>query len=172
MLTPCSTSSAKSTASAAPTARPHASSKVRPSSPISRSRYAPNAQNRPATTMSPRPWPYSQALGSLHALPRRRTVFITNNAAERALRGIALCRAAWLFAGSDRGQRAAAMYPLIVTCKLSDVDPRSRWPTCWPESPAIRFESSTICCPGWWARSVVSWRHDRHINRAPQNHPG
>jgi transposase len=48
----------------------------------------------------------------------------TNNAAERALRGIALGRKSWLFAGSDRGgQRAAMMYRLIVTAKMNDIDP-------------------------------------------------
>jgi hypothetical protein len=46
--------------------------------------------------------------------------------AERALRGIALGRKSWLFAGSDRGgQRAAVMYSLIVTAKLNDVDPQA-----------------------------------------------
>jgi transposase len=53
-------------------------------------------------------------------------ICLTNNAAERALRGIALGRKAWLFAGSDRGgERAAAVYSLIVTAKLNDVDPRA-----------------------------------------------
>lgn len=53
-------------------------------------------------------------------------ICITNNAAERALRGIALGRKSWLFAGSDRGgQRAAALYSLIVTCKLNDIDPQA-----------------------------------------------
>jgi transposase len=53
-------------------------------------------------------------------------VCLSNNAAERALRGIALGRRSWLFAGSDRGgQRAAAMYSLIVTAKLNDVDPQA-----------------------------------------------
>jgi transposase len=51
---------------------------------------------------------------------------LTNNAAERALRGVALDRKSWLFCGSDRGgERAAAMYSLIVTAKLNDVDPRA-----------------------------------------------
>jgi transposase len=51
---------------------------------------------------------------------------LSNNAAERALRGIALGRKSWLFAGSDRGgQRAAAMYSLIVTAKMNDVDPQA-----------------------------------------------
>ena len=53
-------------------------------------------------------------------------ICLTNNAAERALRGIALGRKAWLFCGSDRGgHRAAVMYSLIVTCKLNDVDPQA-----------------------------------------------
>lgn len=51
---------------------------------------------------------------------------MTNNAAERALRGIALGRKSWLFAGSDRGgQRAAVMFSLIVTAKMNDVDPQA-----------------------------------------------
>ena len=53
-------------------------------------------------------------------------ICLTNNAAERALRGVALGRRSWLFAGSDRGgERAAMMYSLIVTAKLNDVDPRA-----------------------------------------------
>ena len=53
-------------------------------------------------------------------------ICLTNNTAERALRGIALGRKAWLFAGSDRGgERAASMYSLIVTAKLNNVDPRA-----------------------------------------------
>jgi transposase len=53
-------------------------------------------------------------------------VCLSNNAAERALRGIALGRKSWLFAGSDRGgQRAAAMYSMIVTAKMNDVDPQA-----------------------------------------------
>jgi transposase len=53
-------------------------------------------------------------------------ICLTNNAAERSLRGVALGRKAWLFAGSDRGgERAAAMYSLIVTAKLNDIDPRA-----------------------------------------------
>src|SRR3954454_25192051 len=49
-------------------------------------------------------------------------ICLSNNAAERALRGIALGRKSWLFAGSDRGgQRAAAMYITIGTEKLNKV---------------------------------------------------
>ena len=53
-------------------------------------------------------------------------VCLSNNAAERGLRGIALGRKSWLFAGSDRGgMRAAAMYSLIVTAKMNDIDPQA-----------------------------------------------
>ena len=51
---------------------------------------------------------------------------MTNNAAERALRGFALGRKAWLFAGSDRGaERAAVMATLIMTARLNDIDPKA-----------------------------------------------
>jgi len=41
-------------------------------------------------------------------------------------RAIAIGRRAWLFAGSDRGgERAAAMFTLIETAKLNDVDPQA-----------------------------------------------
>jgi transposase len=53
-------------------------------------------------------------------------VCLSNNAAERGLRGIALGRKSWLFCGSDRGgQRAAAMYSLIVTAKMNGIDPQA-----------------------------------------------
>ena len=53
-------------------------------------------------------------------------VCLSNNAAERGLRGIALGRKSWLFCGSDRGgRRAAAMYSLVVTCKMNGVDPQA-----------------------------------------------
>ncbi|MFZ5792832.1 MAG: IS66 family transposase [Pseudomonadota bacterium] len=53
-------------------------------------------------------------------------ICLSNNAAERALRGVALGRKAWLFCGSDRGgQRAAVLYSLIVSAKMNDVDPQA-----------------------------------------------
>jgi transposase len=49
-----------------------------------------------------------------------------NNAAERAMRGLALGRKSWLFAGSDRGaDRAAVMNTLIQTAKLNEIDPQA-----------------------------------------------
>lgn len=53
-------------------------------------------------------------------------ICLTNNAAERALRGFALGRKSWLFAGSDRGaERAAFMATLIISAKLNDIDPQA-----------------------------------------------
>jgi transposase len=51
---------------------------------------------------------------------------MSNNAAERELRAIAIGRRNWTFAGSDEGgRRAAAIYTLIATAKLNDVDPQA-----------------------------------------------
>ena len=53
-------------------------------------------------------------------------VCMSNNAAERGLRGIAVGRRNWTFAGSDEGaRRAAHVFTLIETCKLNDVDPQA-----------------------------------------------
>ena len=47
---------------------------------------------------------------------------LTNNAAKRSLRGVALGRKSWLFVGSERGrQRAAFMYSLIGSAKLNGI---------------------------------------------------
>lgn len=83
-------------------------------------------------------------------------ICLTNNAAERELRGIALGRKAWLFAGSDRGgERAAVMCTLIMTAKLNDVDPQA-----WladvlrriADHPASRLDD---LLPWNWRKSTV-----------------
>ena len=51
---------------------------------------------------------------------------IDNNAAERALRTVALGRKNYLFCGSDAGgERAAAIYSLVGTAKLNGLDPEA-----------------------------------------------
>ncbi len=51
---------------------------------------------------------------------------MSNNAAERGVRPVAIGRHNWTFVGSDEGgRRAAAIYTLIETCKLNDVDPQA-----------------------------------------------
>ncbi len=82
-------------------------------------------------------------------------ICLTNNAAERALRGIALGRKAWLFAGSDRGgERAAAMYTLIATAKLNDIDPAGLARRCArriADHPASRLHE---LLPWNWASTI------------------
>jgi transposase len=69
------------------------------------------------------------ALGNWTALVRYADdgrLEIDNNRAENTLRGVALGRKNWLFAGSDTGgERAAVVYSLIETCKLNDIDPEA-----------------------------------------------
>lgn len=69
------------------------------------------------------------ALGRWPALMRYSDdgrIEIDNNAAERALRAVALGRKNYLFAGSNSGgERAAAMYTLIGTAKLNGLDPEA-----------------------------------------------
>jgi transposase len=51
---------------------------------------------------------------------------MTNNAAERELRAVAVGRRNWTFAGSDDGgRRAAALYTLIASARLNNVDPHA-----------------------------------------------
>lgn len=54
-------------------------------------------------------------------------VEIDNNIAENALRGVAVGRKNWMFAGSDSGgEHAAVLYSLIGTCCLNNVEPE-KW---------------------------------------------
>jgi transposase len=78
---------------------------------------------------------------------------MSNNAAEREIRPVAVGRKNWTFAGSDEGgRRAAAIYTLIQTAKLNDVDPQA-----WladvlarlPDHPAKRI---TELLPWNWMR--------------------
>ena len=83
-------------------------------------------------------------------------ICLTNNAAERALRGVALGRKSWMFAGSDRGgERAAVMYTLIQTACLNDVDPQA-----WLADVLARINDHNIhrldeLLPWNWAAEMV-----------------
>ncbi len=84
-------------------------------------------------------------------------ICLTNNAAERALRGFALGRKSWLFAGSERGaERAAVMATLIITAKLNDVDPQA-----WLADVLARINDHAIqrleeLLPWNWRKSMPS----------------
>jgi transposase len=66
-------------------------------------------------------------LGRFRQVPRfldDGRICLPNNAAERAVLGIALDRKSWLFCGSGRGgRRVAIMYGVIVPARLNDIDP-------------------------------------------------
>ncbi len=76
-------------------------------------------------------------------------VCLSNNAAERAHKGIALGRKLWMFCGSDRGgQRVAAMYNLIVSGKTNVSILGRSWRIFWPRLPPILCAASMNCCLG------------------------
>jgi hypothetical protein len=73
---------------------------------------------------------------------------IDNSAAERALRGVAIGRRNYLFAGADSGgERAAAIYSLIGTAKLNGIDPEA------------------------WLRHVLKYIADHPVNRVDEFFP-
>ena len=89
-------------------------------------------------------------------------ICMSNNAAERSLRGIAIGRRNWTFCGSDAGgHRAAAIYTLIETAKLNDVDPHA-----WladvlarlPDHPSRRIDE---LLPWHWKASRLTTTLDR-----------
>jgi hypothetical protein len=87
-------------------------------------------------------------------------ICLSNNAAERELRGIALGRKSWLFAGSDRGgERAAVMLTLIQTAKLNDIDPQA-----WLADVLARIADHKITELA--ALLPWNWRHAMPVARA------
>ena len=83
-------------------------------------------------------------------------ICLTNNAAERALRGVALGRKAWLFAGSPRGgDRAAFMYSLIVTVKMNDVDPQAWLADVLARLPDMTLSRLPELLPWNWQRGLI-----------------
>jgi hypothetical protein len=79
---------------------------------------------------------------------------IDNSAAERALRVVALGRKNYLFAGSDAGgERAAAIYSLLGSAKLNDLDPELYIAMSWSASLITLSTVSKNSCPGTWPLS-------------------
>ena len=85
-------------------------------------------------------------------------VCLTNNAAERALRGVALGRKSWLFCGSNRGgERAAVMYGLIATAKLNGIDPQAWLADILGRIATIPLPRLGELLPWNWVRQDGSW---------------
>ncbi len=73
---------------------------------------------------------------------------------ERALRGMALGRKAWLFAGSSRGgDRAAFMYSLIVTARMNDIDPQAWLADVLARTPEISLSRLPELLPWNWRQT-------------------
>lgn len=70
------------------------------------------------------------------------------------MRGIAVGRKNWLFAGAEAGGRAAAAYTLIETAKLNKVDTQAWLTDVLVALPSTRSIASTNCCHG----SIISRR--------------
>jgi transposase len=86
-------------------------------------------------------------------------ICLSNNAAERALRGLALGRKSWLFAGSERGaERAAIMYTLIQTAKLSNIDPQA-----WLADVLARIADHSVNR----LDELLPWKWKLHAEAAP-----
>ena len=75
------------------------------------------------------------------------------------LRGVALGRKSWLFAGSERGgDRAAFMYTLIVTAKMNDIDPQAWLADVLARIAATQQSQLSELLPWHWRRTTVEHR--------------
>lgn len=102
-----------------------------------RAKLSPKSETARAIDYSLKRWPaFTRFLGDGR-------LCMSNNAAEREIRAIAVGRHNWTFAGSDEGgRRAAAIYTLINTAKLNGVDPQawlSHVLACIADHPARRI---------------------------------
>jgi transposase len=82
---------------------------------------------------------------------------IDNNAAERALRRVAIGRKNWMFAGSDEGgRRAAILYSLIASARLHDLDPFAYLRDLFERLPTHPTSALAELTPTAWARAQAS----------------
>ena len=96
-------------------------------------------------------------------------ICMTNNAAERALRGIACGRKNWTFAGSDRGaDRAAVMLTLITTARLNDIDPKEWLADILARIADLPFARLHELLPWEWKRLKAD---NPAINKLPDQSP-
>jgi transposase len=97
-------------------------------------------------------------------------IYLSNNTAERALRGVVMVRKSWMFAGSDAGgQRAAVFYALIVTARLNNPDPQA-----WLADVLARIADHLVkrlyeLLPWNWTQPPPSNQHRRLLPRCSAN---
>jgi transposase len=103
--------------------------------------------------------PFAQAIGyalrqwtALNCFCAQGFLNIDNNAAERALRGIAVGRRNWLFAGSDQGAKTAAvLYSMVGTCKHLGIDPFTYLRDVLARLPDLPIDRHADLLPDHWA---------------------
>ena len=80
---------------------------------------------------------------------------IDNNNAEQALRRVAVGRKNWLFAGSDKGgRRAAILYSLIASARLHDLDPFAYLRDLFERLPTHPRNAVAELTPTAWAQAL------------------
>ena len=120
-----------------------------------RARLSRHADDRPGDRL------YADPLAGLHPLPRRRPHLPQQQRRRTRITWNCLGRRAWLFAGSDRGgERAAAIYTLIVTAKLNDIDPQAWLADVLRRIADHRPRVSTNCFPGTGGPGLPHSRHE------------
>ena len=124
--------------------------------------YAPTLQGRGAhSRASPAPTdvrhaslpPTTRSIGGAGRSVLR-LLAIDNNAAERALRGVAVGRKNWLFWGSDRGGKTAAILTsFTATCKRHGIDPWSYLSDVLTRLPSHPSDRVAELLPDAWAKA-------------------
>lgn len=93
---------------------------------------------------------------------------IDNNAIERAIRGVALGRKNWIFAGSDAGgERAAVIYSLVETCKHLKIDCFAYLRDCIDRLTTGEYESISELTPHGWKERLESPGAPSHPSTGP-----
>jgi len=82
---------------------------------------------------------------------------IDNNAAERAIRPVVIGRKNWLFAGSDKGGRMAAILNSVVaSCQRHKIDPQAYLTDILPKLSAASHDELLAILPGTWLPNSVN----------------
>jgi transposase len=82
---------------------------------------------------------------------------IDNNTSERAIRPVVIGRKNWLFAGSDKGGRmAAVLNSIVATCQRHKIDPQAYLADVLPKLPGASHEDMFAMLPGTWSPQSVA----------------
>lgn len=97
---------------------------------------------------------------------------MTNNAAERGMRGIAIGRRVWLFAGSEVGaERCAFMNTLFYTCRLNEIDPKAWMADVLARLPDLPMSRLHELLPWEWKRIREEEARRREAENRDEHQP-